>query len=169
MMHHQKAAPVPTTFVLPAIQSISHLNNVARRIDPGDEDAVLLLKPAASLILRTQHTRTMLHTHIGALTRAKRALGLGGCPNKACAEQIPLIRIAVSTIGVDLSSAKMVLLNSEEFLREAHVCAQALQMDSALAKAASLVIEDYEKEQHALNTLMLEVRELYQSYRSALN
>jgi hypothetical protein len=169
MMHHQKAAPVPTTFVLPAVQPLHHLNEVVRRIDPDDEDAVLLLKPAASLILRTQATRSMLHAHIGALTRAKRALELGGCPNTACAEQIPLIRIAVSTIGVDLSSAKMVLLNSEEYLREANACAKALQMDSALAKAATLVIQDYEKEQQTLTTLMLEVRELYQSYRNALN
>ena len=167
MMHHQKATPAQPTYVLPTMQYLQP--KVATRIDPDDKDAVLLLKPAASLILRMQHSRTMLHTHIGALTRAKRALELGGCPNQACAEQIPLIRIAVATIGVDLSSAKMVMLTSEEFLREAHPCAKALQMDSALAKAAGLVIEDYERDRFTLQTLMLEVRDLYQSYRSALN
>jgi hypothetical protein len=163
MMHHQKAM-----FVIPTFQP-AHLNRPPRHISADDEDAVLLLKPAAALILRTQHSRGMLHAHIGALTRAKHALERGGCPNATCPDQIPLIRLAVSSIGLDLSSAKMALLNSDESLREAHTCAQALQTNSALAKAAALVIQDYEQDRYVLNTLMIEVRKLHQSYRAALN
>ena len=168
MMHRHKATPVPTTLMIPTFQPV-HLHNHSRRVDPHDDDAVLLLKPAAILILRTQPSRSMLHAHIGALTRAKRALELSGCPNSACPEQIPLIRIAVASIGTDLASAKMALLNSEEAMREAHQCAQALQMDSALYKAAGLVLQDYEKDRFTLGTLMGDVRDLYQNYRNTLN
>jgi hypothetical protein len=168
MTHHHKATPAQTMFVIPAFQPV-HLHSPARRVNPDDASAVLLLKPAASLILRTQPSRSMLHTHIGALTRAKHALELSGCPNSACPEQVPLIRIAVSSIGGDLSSAKMALLNSEEALREAHSCARALQMDSALYKAAGLVLVDYEKDRLTLGTLMNQVRDLYLSYRNTLN
>jgi hypothetical protein len=44
-----------------------------------------------------------------------------------------------------------------------------LQTNSALAKAAALVIQDYEQDRYVLNTLMIEVRKLHQSYRAALN
>jgi hypothetical protein len=167
-MHHQKPAPVPSAFMIPAAQPVQK-DTTVRRVNANDEATVLLLKPAASLILRTQDSRSMIHTHIGTMTRAKRALELSGCPNSACPEQVPLIRIAVATIGVDLSSAKMALLCSEECLREAHKCANALQLGSALANAAGLVIHDFEKERIDLGVLMGEVRELYQTYRNALN
>jgi hypothetical protein len=151
MIHSSAAAPIR-----PAIPV---------RLDATDENTVLGLKPTAKILLRTQEPCSMLHAYITSLRRAKTALETVRA-NEACPSLNPLIKIAISTISTEVSSAKMSLLACEELLKDSYSYIKALETDSALYRAAELVIKDFETDRLETITLMQQVRELCRPYQA---
>jgi hypothetical protein len=141
--------------------------SIAVREHENNHDAVLSMKPAAEVLLRTRDSRDMLHAYLSALKRARCALQLVS-PKDTPQAQIPLLRIAVNAIGIELNAAKTALLGSEESLRQAYEFMSLLTTQSLLARAAALVIEDYERERATTLNLMTEIRELCQPYQNIL-
>jgi L-rhamnose isomerase len=133
----------------------------------ANDDLILSLKPTATLLLRIQGPRSQLHAYISSLKRAKHALELAKITDTSHSFT-SLLRIAVSTIGSEIAAAKMALLASEEALREAQSCVDALQVDSDLHSAAQLVIQDYEADRAETIALMNDVRNLCQPFQAAV-